>query len=39
MSSTPVFKVDAMSSAPPDWRKATSLPAALPKPQDAAGPQ
>jgi len=39
MSSTPVVEVEALSSAPLQWRDATSLPAALPKLQDAAGPQ
>jgi hypothetical protein len=39
MGSTPVVKVDAMSCAPLQRGNATSLPAALPKLQDAAGPQ
>jgi hypothetical protein len=39
MGSAPVVEVDAMSSAPLQWRNATSWPAALAKLQDAAGPQ
>ena len=39
MSSTPVVEVEAMSSATLQCRNATALPAALPKLQDAAGPQ